>query len=143
MLNKNTHSSSWQASFLITSFILLLSGCTHFNQKKELLQPQYQLDANLIIDERPLEPQTAQLAAGQRATLYFEDSEKSQLYKVFYFLKAGEQEGTVEIFTSVNTEVTAPSFLTYEGEEASAIFPPKVPMIEVKVKATPVKPTLP
>ncbi|WP_152558502.1 hypothetical protein [Endozoicomonas numazuensis] len=112
-------------------------------QNKESSQTQYQLDANLIINDLPLEPQSITTTMDQRATLYFEDSQHNQFFKVFCILKPGEQEGTVEIFTSVHTEVTAPSFLTYEGQEASATFPPKQPVIEVKVRATPVKPTPP
>ncbi|MGI9282290.1 MAG: hypothetical protein ACR2PX_22045 [Endozoicomonas sp.] len=144
MSNKNTQlSTGLSQSFLIIAFALLLSGCSLLNQKKDLSQNEYQLDANLIIDERPLEAQSTMMTADQRATLYFEDTAKNKLYKVFYILKPGEQVGTVEIYTSVHTEVTSPSFLTHEGEEASAIFPPHLPVIEVKVRATPVKPIHP
>ncbi|WP_257288776.1 MULTISPECIES: hypothetical protein [unclassified Endozoicomonas] len=145
MLNKNTfRSDSLYQRLLIISLALMLSGCTGFVQTKEPTLNQYQLDTNLIIDERPLEPQSITISADQGTTLYFEDAENNQLYKVFYMLKPGEQKGTVEVFTSVHTELMAPSFLTYEGEEASAVTsPPKPPVIEVKVRASPVKPAHP
>ncbi len=145
MSNKNAqHLDSLYKKFLIIPLILLLSGCSMPGRNKEATQTQYRLDTNLIVDERPLEPRSLIISADQGATLYFEDAEKSRVYKVFYLVKPGEQEGEVEILTGVHAEVMAPSFLTYEGQEASyTASPPELPIIEVQVKASPVKPAHP